>query len=341
MANRFHSTLSQPVESTNSTEMCSIPAPIEKWISSMSMSSSQFATTGYGPVLTPPLSDPTSSSHSSMDSSWNSVVASQINPSSLHRMPLVSIQNQNVVYDCQVSSSSSSTQSALPTQSETNSTDYIKPNFWCSVFYYELDRRFGDVFNVQDKRFTINGFHHHKTKSDRFCLGSIRTITTSNTSNSATYQSMFDVEHTQTVNWIHRRICHGIELTYDNYNVTIKPLSDCPVYVCSPTLNETLGFEYTEVLQMVPGNSLTIFDGLQFADTIRRTTDQGYKAVHDLVKKCNILISFNEGWGIGRQEPEIRNCPCWVSIKLHEPLVWLDKVLVQLKGPTDPISSVS
>lgn len=273
----------------------------------------------YGQVSMTPSPSGTSVSHSSMNSSRSSGTIQMDQFDSLQWMHSSFINSQNMSFG----------QSISPVHSEMYPVDcQEKPTFWCSVRYFEYGKRFGDVFKAQDQQFIIDGLVHKKAKSNRFSLGSIEFPISINS-------------YTQNIDCFRYYIGDGIELSSSNYEVRIKCISNCPVFVCSPTFNEKIGFPSGTVLQMVPGSSLPIFDGLQFASTIRQTVDQGYKAMYELTKKCTILISFVEGWGNGRQRVEIQNCPCWISIDLHEPMICLDKVLSQIEKPDNPISSVS
>lgn len=44
---------------------------------------------------------------------------------------------------------------------------------WCSVFYYELNNRVGDVFHASKPKFTVDGFTAPSLSTERFSLGGL------------------------------------------------------------------------------------------------------------------------------------------------------------------------
>lgn len=44
---------------------------------------------------------------------------------------------------------------------------------WCSVFYYELNNRVGDVFHASKPKFTVDGFTAPSLGTERFSLGGL------------------------------------------------------------------------------------------------------------------------------------------------------------------------
>ncbi|VDL59590.1 unnamed protein product [Hymenolepis diminuta] len=44
---------------------------------------------------------------------------------------------------------------------------------WCSVFYYELNNRVGDVFHASKPKFTVDGFTAPLLSTERFSLGGL------------------------------------------------------------------------------------------------------------------------------------------------------------------------
>ena len=55
------------------------------------------------------------------------------------------------------------------------STVPITPSLknWCSVFYYELNNRVGDVFHATKPKFTVDGFTAPSLSTERFSLGGL------------------------------------------------------------------------------------------------------------------------------------------------------------------------
>ena len=51
------------------------------------------------------------------------------------------------------------------------------PENWCSIYYFEGDSQFGEIFKVKSSysSVTIDGFFD-SSREDRFCLGTITNV---------------------------------------------------------------------------------------------------------------------------------------------------------------------
>ena len=104
---------------------------------------------------------------------------------------------------------------------------------WCSIYYYELDQRYGDPFHgewlSQIKSFKNRQGHSPIVKIDgwtnpcdgtRFCLGIITNIS-----------------RNREIELVRRNIGNGISLIYEQGTISLKNTSDSSIFVQSEQLN--------------------------------------------------------------------------------------------------------
>lgn len=201
---------------------------------------------------------------------------------------------------------------------------YQEPTCWCSILYYELNTRVGEMFRVSAPTVVVDGFTDPTKRDDRICLGLLSNVNRNST-----------IENTR------QHIGKGVELSYENNGVYARCLSNYAIFIQSRNCNYVHGFHSTTVCKLQKGRLLKIFDYDAFAKLLRQSVQHGFEAVYDLTKMCTIRLSFVKGWGAEYHRQDVTSTPCWIEIHLHGALQWLDEVLTELGSPCNRISSIS
>ena len=59
---------------------------------------------------------------------------------------------------------------------------YVEPQYWCSIAYYELNSRVGEVYHAKDHAISVDGFTNPAMKNNhRFCLGQLSNVNRNST----------------------------------------------------------------------------------------------------------------------------------------------------------------
>ncbi len=145
---------------------------------------------------------------------------------------------------------------------------------WCSIAYYELNSRVGEIFQASNVDVYVDGFTNPTSQNNqRFCLGQLSNVNRNST-----------IEQTR------RHIGKGVRLFFDQNEreVYAECLSDSAIFVQSRNCNYSHGFLPTTVCKIPPGCSLKIFSFNEFAELLRKNVNLGFEAAYELTKMCTI-----------------------------------------------------
>ncbi len=147
------------------------------------------------------------------------------------------------------------------------------PKYWCSIAYYELNSRVGEMFQAVSPKIFVDGFTNPSMhNNNRFCLGQLSNVNRNST-----------IENTR------RHIGKGVCLVYSDMEVYAACESDSAIFVQSRNFNYSQGFLPTTVCKIPPSCSLKIFNFNDFSKLLREyALHHGFEAVYELTKMCTI-----------------------------------------------------
>ena len=191
---------------------------------------------------------------------------------------------------------------------------YVELSHWCTIEYCEFNHHFKDKYHATKSHVVVNGYTPPLTNVDWFCLGVI-----------------FHFDRNLKVEQARQCIRNGVDLKYIGEEVFAENLSDGSLFVQSSICNYANQLEPYSVREIPTGLSLKIFDHQVYYRQFAMRIYQGYEAILELQRMCTIFISFMKGWGPGYDCQNVKDIPCWIVVHLDGPLLWLEKVLSQMK----------
>lgn len=203
-----------------------------------------------------------------------------------------------------------------------------RQEWWCSISYYELADRVGEVWNAPTSmpNIVIDGYTNPNDGAgapNRFSLGLLTNINRRPESDNS-----------------RRYIGKGCSIVTENNNVWLMNDSESSIFVQSPICNMAHNWHPATVVKIPNGCSIKIFENEKYEETLCSRLRNGYEDAYNLVYVCKLRISFVKGWGALYQRQTVTACPCWVELRLNNPLGLLDVALKELQ-PVDRMSSMS
>lgn len=125
----------------------------------------------------------------------------------------------------------------FPDPTSHDAITYCEPAYWCSVSYYEMKNRVGEVFQASKPSLTVDGFTD-PSSADRCCLGLLSNI-----------------HRDQQIEQTRRHIGKGVHLFYVGGEVYAECQSETSIFVQSPNSNMRYDWHPATVCKIPPGQS--------------------------------------------------------------------------------------
>ncbi|NXV37115.1 SMAD4 protein, partial [Rissa tridactyla] len=188
-----------------------------------------------------------------------------------------------------------------------------RPEFWCSIAYFEMDVQVGETFKVASgcPLVVVDGYVD-PSGGARFCLGQLSNLHRTHASERARLH-----------------IGKGVQLECRGEgDVWLRCRSHHAVFLQSYYLDREAGRAPGDAVHKIyPGAYIKVGRSRGGKGVTRHGGDPSGIGVDDLRRLCILRLSFVKGWGPDYPRQSITHTPCWIEVHLHRALQLLDEVL--------------
>lgn len=137
--------------------------------------------------------------------------------------------------------------------------EYREPPFWCSVSYYELKQRVGEIFHASRPTLTVDGFCD-PSNAERYCLGLLSNVDRSPAVIRARKHIGRFTSSVKVFKFYHSFLYyfkgHGARFYYTSGEVFAECCSESAIFVQSLNFNQRCGWHPATVCKVPKGIKL-------------------------------------------------------------------------------------
>ncbi|CAB3363498.1 Hypothetical predicted protein [Cloeon dipterum] len=195
---------------------------------------------------------------------------------------------------------------SLRSSFSTNGEGTEQTDEWCKLAYWEQQHRVGDLFSVRSPSVHVfGGPAKPGMVSAALCLTDLV----------PKYPGV-PIEPSPPIKKTRSKIADGVLISQEGDTVWAYNLSECPMFVNSPTLDD-LHSRSLVVYKLPPGYCQRIFSWERAE--LRRKVNARSENTLGPENTYSVRISFAKGWGPKYARQEITVCHCWLEVLLTRP----------------------